>query len=368
MITERLMSAGSWSVDLDPETPRSVRALLDPETAGFQQLVVTDVPVDTEGLTDSAILDLARYSGLYRTMDGLTLSGASLSVLLQDEDGKGDVHGTPGVSYTSASLSTVVTAEATRVGLPTGTIEGLTGYTGSQNLITPLKVIEAACAALGAEWRVRPDMSVKAGTAAFLYGSTPTLLVLGDDEGGSELDVTGVRGMTRLAVDVEDYATLLLYVTDRDAATYSVASRSTTYRKPDGNAFKSAAMVDASVNDGSASSLAAAELGKLTLRRAWDVSTTADVTVPVGSPVYLWSPDDGLIDMATQVYFRGRNLFPYQSRLMGKTWPIRPGMGVYLRNKPGTSTAATYLDLTPYYVPQWGATQLEVGAKPRPSS
>jgi hypothetical protein len=233
-----------------------------------------------------------------------------------------------------------------------------------------LDVIEAACADLGAEWRGLADMTVTAGTADYLYGATPTLMVLADDEGGRELDLTGVRGVSRQSVDVEDYATLVIYVTDADTPTYSVASLSptTSYKRPDGDTFKFAARVDANLLDGDASTLAAAELGKKKLRRAWDVATDATITVPVGSPVYLWSPDDGLIDTGNQVYFRGRVLFPYESRLMGLTWPIRPGMGVYLRHKPGTSTAASYLDLTPYYVPQWGSTQLEVGAKPRPSS
>ena len=370
MITERLMGAGRWEFDLDPETPRSVRSLLDPEDAGFWQLVVTDVPVDVDGLADADILGLARYSGLYRSLDGLTLSGASLAALLEDEDGKGDIHGSPGVSYTSATLQDVIDDEAARVGLWAATAESLSGYTsGTQILVTPLEVIEAACSALGAEWRVRPDMEVKAGTAAFLYGSTPDLIILADDEGGHELDLVGVRGMSRQSVDVEDYATLLIYVTDTETPTYTVASLSpsTDYTRPDGTKFKMAGMVTASVNDGSASTLAAAELGKKKLRRGWDVSTEADITVPVGAPVWLWSPDDGLIDTTTQVYFRGRTLFPTESRLMGKTWPIRPGMGVYLRHKDGTADA-TYLDLSSYYVPESGATQLEVGATPRPSS
>lgn len=364
-ITERVGASGSWSLDLDPDVPRSVLASLDPATAGFRQLVVTDVPIDTAGLADSAILNLARYSGLYRSLSGYTLSGAGLATLLEDEDGKGDIYGTA-ITYSGASLQTVVNAMAARVGLGAASAESLSGFTSSQTYVTPRQVLDAACAALGAEWRVRADQKIKAGSTGFLYGSNPALLILSDDEGGDELGLMGVRGQATLTTDLDDYATLVVYVTDRSGPS-TVVSRATSYTRPDGAAWKSGAIVDGNPTDGTASTLAAAELGKLVMRRAWDVSTDADVAgvVPVGSPVYLWAPDSGVVDTATQVYFRGRHVYPVTLRLMGYTWPLRAGMGVYLRHKASTGATPTYQDLTPYVLPESGATRLEVGAIPR---
>lgn len=363
-VTERVRAAGEWSLGLDPDVPRSVLAALDPEVAGFRQLVVTDVPVDVAGLADSAVLNLARYSGLYRKLDGFTLSGAGLATLLEDEDGKGDIYGAA-ITYSGASLSTVVGDIAARVGLGAASAEALSGFSDSQTYVTPRDVLDACCAALGAEWRVRADQKIKAGSTTFLYGATPTLLILSDDEGGNELSLIGVQGEATLSADLEDYATLVVYVTDRAAAS-TVVSRATPYKRPDGAAWKQAALIDANVQDGNQSALASAELGKLVLRRAWGVSTDADVAglVPVGSPVYLWAPDSGLVDTATQVYFRGRTVYPITLRLMGATWPIRAGMGVYLRHKDGANPA-TYMDLTEFYLPESGASRLEVGAIPR---
>lgn len=364
-VTERVQSPGVWSLDLSPETPRWLRASLDPQVAGFRQLVVTPGPVDVAGMADADVLALARYSGIYRTMQGLTLSGAGVSILLEDEDGKGDIYGAP-VSYSSASLSTVVSAQATRVGLTAAAVESRTAYTATHNLVTPRKVLDAACAALGSEWRVRPDMKLTAGTTSYLYGTTPTLVVLSDDEGGRDLDVIGVRGTVTPSSDVEDFATLVVYIPGRGNPSV-VPTRSTTYRRPDGNAVKLGPVIDANDTDGTAPNLATAELGKLVGRRSWDVSTLADVgaLVTVGAPVWLWDPDSGLLDSATQVYFRGRSIFPATSRLMGLTWPITADMGVYLRHKPDTSTAATYTDLTPYVEPESGSSRLELGAVPR---
>ncbi|MGL5246711.1 MAG: hypothetical protein ACRC8U_00785, partial [Brooklawnia sp.] len=79
---------------------------------------------------------------------------------------------------------------------------------------------------------------------------------------------------------------------------------------------------------------------------------------------YLYAPPV-IMDTTTPVQFRGRTCYPVTVRLMGLTWPITRGMGVYLRTSKG---AVVWHDLTNYVAWESGDVQLEVDSMPRPSS
>ena len=343
---------------------------LDPATAGFGQLVILDAQADIGSLTDQAILDLSRYTGIYRRLDGYEMSGAGPAVLLADEDNKANIFESP-VSLTGGTLSQWVSTLAAWTGLTLGTAAAPGTHTASFRWVTPREALAEVCAHFGAEWRITPDLRIHAGAPSAIYGSTPALIVLGDDEGGRDQELSGVRGTAGRSVDVEDFADKVVYLTDRDNGIYATVTRPQPFRDPMGRPLILDRLVEASVDQGDPNALAAAELGKLGVRRAWDVATGyVDVTAiaPVGSPIWLWSPDDNLYDMTRQVAFRGRTLFPQLDRMVGCTWPIQAGMGVYLRQKASLTAAASYLDLSPYVVPDSaGSAQIEVGAPPRAS-
>ena len=85
---------------------------------------------------------------------------------------------------------------------------------------------------------------------------------------------------------------------------------------------------------------------------------------PVGSRIWLYAPPV-VMDAANPLQFRGRVCYPVAVRLMGLTWPITRGMGVYLRTNKG---AVVWHDLTNYVAWESGDVQLEVDSMPRPSS
>ena len=90
-VTERVMAAGEWSLQLVEDTPRRVMEAIDIEVAGFGQLVILPSRLDPRNHTDAGMLSCARYTGLFRKQEGdFRLSGPGLPILLGDEDGKGD--------------------------------------------------------------------------------------------------------------------------------------------------------------------------------------------------------------------------------------------------------------------------------------
>lgn len=94
-VTERVMAAGDWSITLSSETPRKLLEAINVEAVGFSALVILPAHLDVRAHTDADLLALARYTGIYRRQEGLTLSGAGLPTLMGDEDGKGDVFESP---------------------------------------------------------------------------------------------------------------------------------------------------------------------------------------------------------------------------------------------------------------------------------
>ena len=87
-VTERVMAAGDRSITLSSETPRKLLEAINVEAIGFSTLVILPAHLDVRAHTDADLLALARYTGIYRRQEGLTLSGAGLPTLMGDEPGE----------------------------------------------------------------------------------------------------------------------------------------------------------------------------------------------------------------------------------------------------------------------------------------
>ena len=85
------MAPGRFTVDLDPTTPERIKSLTD---NAFMQVVVTACRVDSDAMSVSSLLGVARYAGVYRcrSKDRCRWEGAGLHVLLGDEDGKANTY------------------------------------------------------------------------------------------------------------------------------------------------------------------------------------------------------------------------------------------------------------------------------------
>lgn len=374
-ITEYVMRAGEWSLELEPGTPRSVLEEVRVNSAGFSQIVILPARLDPTTVDDATMLSHARYVGTYRsqTDTGLGLAGAGLSTILGDEDGKGDVYESSR-STVNGWLSQWYTS-VFPVGLLTGAITSPGGsYAGKFFLQTPREAWDILAGHFGVEWRVRHSLHFDVGTWQTLYGATPNVVILGASaglSGGRDLGLTGVMGGSDLAVDLEDYTSKVVYLTgDRDAPTVTTAGGdSTAYRRPTGHPLIMDRRIEAFDDAGSPATGAAMQLGRFTLpRMAWSVETTGTYDLgrdcPIGSPVYLYDPATGLTG-PDPVTYRGTQIYPTQTRVMGMTSPIRAGYGVYLRRPSGAP--ATYVDLTPHVRPETGSQRVDLGALPRPS-
>jgi hypothetical protein len=367
------MRPGKWDLDLVPGTPSRLLDQIMVERFGFAQLVIAPTHLDPRLVGDADLLGAARYVGLYRGQESRTrLSGAHIHVLLGDEDGKGDVMEAP-VSTANGFLSEwfgVLNPTSTFIN---GTVSSPGGsYTGSFVRMTRREAWEMLTAAFGVEWRVNTDFTFDVGPADTLYGATPKVVVLRNAGwGGRDHALTGVQGAAELSVDVEDFTTKIIYLTgDRDSPTQTTAVGANPYTNPAGGPLIMDRLVEATGQDiPSPSSLAAAELGKFNGPR-YELRVASDVydvgyLAPVGSPVYVYDPLGGAYDQGNPVQFRGGTIFPMLTRITGMTWPIRAGMGVYLRRHDGTSPL--WVDLTPYVQFETGTASLEVGAVPRPN-
>ena len=370
-VTERVMAAGDWSITLSSETPRKLLEAINVEAVGFSALVILPAHLDVRAHTDADLLALARYTGIYRRQEGLTLSGAGLPTLMGDEDGKGDVFESP--RTTADGWLTQWVPALRPKSLAAGTVTSPGGsYTESFFLVTAKEAFETLNATFGVEWRITPDLKLHVGTPAALYGTTPKIIVLADaGEGGRDIFLTGVAATAGLSVDLEDYAskTIVPYDAETEVAVAEVSEH--PYRRPtDGGPALIDKVVSAGTDDATdpqTQADAALETAGLPRREVTVQDTHYDLGLiaPVGSYVWLYAPPM-IMDTGSPVQFRGRACYPQMIRLMGMTWPVTIGSGVYLRTTTSTGEVI-WQDLTECVEWETGDVRLEVGALPRRS-
>ena len=415
-VTERVMAAGSWDLQLVEDAPRWLMEAIDVEASAFGQLVILPVHLDPRNHTDAGMLAVARYSGIYRRQEGdFRLSGVGAAILLGDEDGKGDIFEVP--RSTANGYLTQWVESLRPISLSAGTTYSPGGsFTDTFYLVTAKKAFEAVCDKFGVEWRVTPQFTLDVGSIENLYGATPKLIILRDaGDGGRDTTLTGVRGGSDWIRDLEDYTTKTIatvpdteevvteqgdptwvwdaelgedVMTDISAptkttvatdarivgATATTPDASIPYGRPsDGAPVILDRLIESSAEegtDGDPQTLANQQLGRFNrVRRELFVDGgKIDIghLAPVGSYVWLYSPPV-VMDLGNPVQFRGRTTYPVKTRILGMTWPIQKGCGVYLRVWRGAATP-TWHDLTDFVVWEDGDTKLEVGALPRPSS
>jgi len=405
------MAAGEWDVQLVEDTPRRILEAIDIETAGFGQLVILPTRLDPRAHTDATLLSLARYTGIFRKQEGdFRLSGPGLPILLGDEDNKGDIFEVER-STANGWLSQWVTS-LLPVSLSAGGVYSPGGsYTDSFYLVTAKQAYETLKGEFSApiEWRITPDLKLHVGTVFgtagtdALYDETPRLIVLHNaGTGGRDFGVTGVQGVSGMDRDLEDYTTKVVYKTEvttttntevvtdvdfvtPDTTTDTVTESSTEtvvtvaatadvdipFSRPTGGPVILDRLIEGNSNDGSAAdpqAQANMQLGRFdSIRREITVDYgTYEIghIAPVGSYVWLYAPPV-VMDAANPIQFRGRVCYPVKVRLMGCTWPISRGLGVYMRI---TSGGTRWVDLTDYVAWESGDVGLEVDSLPRPSS
>ena len=368
-VTERIGALGGFTVALDPDTPDNI---LDAATP-FTSIVICNQHLNlNDGWTDAGILAAAIYSGMIRRLprgDNNTIEGVGNAAWWGDEQDRGQIliNYTPGtqtfVGWFTGLCGTIdsVTAPLTAGTLTAVSAPAAGNLTDTVTLTNRRQVADLVADYYSGEYRINPDFTVDAGTESDLYVTTPTAVIVrkgsGDDPNYPSIRID----QATVTKDVDDYLTDIYAV---GKGVTGSATTTTTYADPQGNdVYREAILQVDTDNSGVADTIADAVLTDQTLRTAISIDTQEfdqEGAFTVGDTVYVYDPDSGLVDAATQIQFRGRTLFPTTIRVVGATWPIRRGMAVYIR-----SGAGAYTDVTEYVLFEDSSTTLEVGATPR---
>lgn len=380
-------AAGSWSLQLRSDTPKTILDLFDfaNASARWAMVVVTPTRVPASAVSAATLRSQACYAGLLRTRSSeLSIGGPGLAVLLGTESGACEMP-TAAVELNTVHLTTALDSY-----LPTnGVTKGATTNTATPAVLTlpayksRRELIGQIVDACGAEWRLTIDSSgnidLDAADNATLFGSTPSVLVI-ETTGGSEVGVVGLEAVELdQDHDIEDFVTKQWVLARADGVvTVGEASSAASMSYVAGTALKFEAVADSSGTDGANADTVAEVLldARQTLKRnirvqvraedvagrTWGPSGASSSLVRCGDSVFVYDPLHGLVDTTNVRSFRGQQVFPITARVFGISWPVLAGMGVYLLSAESTPTAT---DLSEWVVPEDGPAVLDIGAQVR---
>lgn len=369
-VTEVHQSLGSWELRLREDTPEHIRKAL----TYFGHVAVMPGEFDPAQYGDN-LLAKARFVGVLRDRglrDDLLIGGSGLAFWLGDEDDKGDIHETPVVLSGATFADSINALLPPGGGVASGNILSVPGtYSGKHQWVTPRKALTYVTDTFGAEWRIRGDVVNKvvldAGTVSQLYVTTPTALVMSKDY-GQDMFRAALPGRAQLDTSVADLTTrvVLLAEGEGDSITTGNANAPTPiYKDLRGNTVKLTRLISESeTSTTNAAARAQLQLNRFTgLRKSVNLSTF-DYDVKgqfvVGDYVDVYDPTNGFEDVAREIYWRGLPINPVALRCVEMTWPIPEGWTVGFRDIDGV-----WIDLSPWYEPEGGETQIVVGALSR---
>jgi hypothetical protein len=364
-VTEKLMAAGSWSLTLDPATPKFIRDTLD----FFGHFYVFDAPM-RNGLGDAAMISASSWAGIGRRRPSLyECDGTNMIAWLGDENGKGAIYEIPiaGTNQTfSFYINNLINNASGAIHLGSIAAGGPTKSLSYQ-WVTPRAAIDHVCSVFGGEYRVNPDCTIDAGSATTLFATatTPDVIAMRRSS-GRDTSIFGIPVTDlKVEVDAEDYVTREL-VQDSAGGWHAAAGTATPYKDVHGNAVAiTEAFVSSLTPAAHAAALAASRVNAEEVLHQEISLSTDDYAVTrhiaVGDWIWLYDPDSSLVDLNNQVRYRGSNIFPIKIRVLSITWPIERGMGVWYRDANGNWT-----DITNYIVWETPGVTLEIGAQSRP--
>jgi hypothetical protein len=371
VITERALAPGDWQLTLRPDTPLEIRQKI----VGFGQIVVMPTIVAEQDMSDDQ-LENARYAGvIVQPGPYFRIGGHGLAMFLGTSDrayGSGIAANafTNIVFPASSSFTSAITSAVGNCGLSVGTLtdpSGGTYYNGAYHYAKHRTVLDAVCRFYDAEWRINPDGSVDAAAFDTLYPAPTTVVTR--RPGGRVIGGVGIEALIDASADLWKYASRVVLRGQTQTGAYGGVS--SEYRAFDGQWLSAVAEQDASDLDGDLDFAAALLAPKLAHpHRTVTVSTDAyDFAgdVAAGSRIYVYDPGAGVVDASTStnnsVEWQGEHIKPMAFRALAVTWPVRDGMSVYVRRYTGSGVTGTveYVDLTPHFQPETGATRIDVG-------
>ncbi|MDO8391065.1 MAG: hypothetical protein Q7V57_11295 [Actinomycetota bacterium] len=364
-VTEILQKPGRFNLKLRPDTPYGVRAAI----AAFDHVVITPTRLrNASDLADATILARALYTGVITKFPTpFEIEGQGLEFWLGTDDGRGDLLDSL-VSNTTGSLSTWCTSlrpSSLSAGTVTNTGTGTLTY--GYQYMSRREAFDHMLRAVGAERRVNPNFTLDAALATTLFVSTPTAVITRKPE-GTEGALTGIEAThANAAVDVDGYTTKAIVVGKAgDGAMVAVGSAtgSNVYKDGLNNNVTLERFVNAPTTPAASISAYASSVLALysSIRRTFTLSSrtyAAPLRVRPGDWAWVFDPEDGFVDIANQVQWRGEVTTPVKLRCKEMTWPVQSGMGVMARRSGATPT---YLDLSDYVLWETSDTEWAFGA------
>lgn len=372
-ITETTEALGSWSVQLKANTPKKIIDILTDQPANpayFGHICVHTGRINPK-IDGDPLLKTSRYTGVYRGKsqaadDSYTLTGVGMSVWLGDEDGKGQCIESL-VTITSDTFPNSI-----RALLPTSVHEGTlftaggATFSGTFQYTDPRTAVKYVCDTVGAEYRVNGDATIDAGLISDLYRTVPTCALV-KRVSGRDMKLRGLPGQFSLAEDVDDFTTRVVLLAQGDGAatatgTADILPGENPYVDLFGNTLQMTRLVSESTTDtGNADARAQLNLSQYESPTDALTLSTTDFDIKgdlqVGDNLYVYDPDQGLVDNTNEVIFRSIRMNPIILRCTEATWPVAKGLSIMFRSPSGTWT-----DLTPWVV--WetnGSTTVVVG-------
>jgi len=380
-VTEKLMGDGRFDLRLNvTTTPTSVLNKL----AGWSHIIVTPQPLSPDQFDDNTILESARYTGviLRKETDGstMTLVGKGLGVWLGDKDNRGRMINTPTRSFNNVSLATALDSNTVPYGIlrddagnTGGLIKGTvtetgTNFTGRFIYTNAKTALEQICVVTDAEYKIKPNGEIDVGSASNLFTTTPTTVIV-RNQGGDDPNITGVQiSQLKSEFNAEDYVSEVRLLGENAGfnVTEGLATQSSIpYKDLFGNELKRTALVsETNIPDNQKDVRATATLDefnrtKQTIRLVTEIYDI-NGEYNTGDYVYVYDPDIDFVDETNEVEYRGQIIHPVSIRVLGITFPISAGAGVYHRDKDGN-----YTDLSGYVEYDTGEATIEVGESPR---
>lgn len=367
MITQRLMSPGSYTVPLRIDAPYGLWSTVKRvDQSGGGHIVVTPQRLDPNIVGDTGMLAASRYTGpvLEKTFtDGsLLIRGAGLEWWLGDDEA-GDVYETA-VSLSSSTVSAALTA-LLPAAITKGTVsEPTSSFTGTFHYDIPRDAIATLMAATECEYRINHDATMDAGVNEDLFNVVNPTVVVTRIGSGSDPNYTGVPTATLKSVeDARGYATRAVVITvaadgtkTLDASTNQ--SPTATGKDLNGNTIARTRVYETVPGDpGTTGQFLRSELSEALAVSESTVSTGFWALTGgmwnIGDAFWVYDPP-AFVDTSNQIRFRGDVIHPKKMRLLAASWPLVKGMGVAFRADDGT-----YTDLTDWV--KWEAQDQSVG-------
>lgn len=376
MIKQSLMGLESWSLQMDPRTPRPVMERVDPRVSGGGQIVITS---EHHLNPDDGLLSLARFAGVLLEQQGdFGIAGNGMGWYMGDENGVGTYFAFP-VTVGPPGNFSAWAAALTPEGLTTGYVTpGLTGHPFTYERMSLKDVLADVMKRFGTEWRIHPTGVVDFGYRSTLFRiANPSALVLPNSD-HSDLDRSTLPGRLQVDRDIKDYVRGLRFLSSDGAtlletANGDVADVDVPYRNFAGGVVKRDKAVRASGDvTGFETALADAEFEKTRYpRQEFSLSTdhyTISGDFECGDMLRIYDRQRGIQDLENPMVSGGVVIYPETVRCVGLSWPVTDDYGVYLRRfiKNGSTWEVQWVDLTEYVMFESGPTTIDVGARARP--